>query len=248
MTRKLFLTFLGLTICLHAAAYNRARIPLDKHFIPVSKTQESVMFIKIVNPIIDNKQVERIYDLDNKLVRVVTKYFDKSKNLTRTVWEDVDDSGQIYKVKVHIVKETHCSIYYKQDGKTFAEFYGSEQEVVFGKRIINGETQVTSINPFEPGFRRSPVDYQEFLRQNLQYPVEARKKRQQGTVELALEIKADGSVGRIEVVNAADVSRLLQDEAIRVLSLYADGFRGAEDMEGNPVTKWLYLPVHFKLG
>jgi TonB family protein len=248
MTRKLILTLLCLFLFLNLSANDRAKIALNRHFVPLQKSQHDTAFIKISNPITDGKQVERIYDLDNKLVRIVTKYFENGKNPTKTVWEDVDASGQVYKIKERKNNENNYTIYYLHKGKVIAEFYGNEQEVIFGKKIVNEEKVVTSTNIFEPGFKKSVVDYQEFIRQNLQYPVEARKKRQQGTVELALEIKADGSIGRIEVVNAGNVSPLLQEEAVRVLSLYTDGFRSAVDMEGNPVTKWLYLPIHFKLG
>lgn len=248
MTRKLLFTLLGLVVCMNLSANDRAKIPLNRHFVPLQKSQHDMAFMKVVNPIADGKQVERIYDLDNKLVRIVTKYFENGKNPTKTVWEDVDPSGQVYKIKERKNSENNYTIYYLQNGKVIAEYYGNEQEVIFGKKVVNEEKVVTSTNIFEPGFKKSVVDYQEFIRQNLQYPVEARKKRQQGTVELALEIKGDGSIGRIEVVNAADVYPLLQEEAIRVLSLYGDGFRGAVDMEGNPVTKWMYLPIHFKLG
>lgn len=248
MTRKLLFTLLGILFFLDLSATDRAKIPLNRHFIPLQKAHHDTAFMKIVNPITDGKQVERIYDLDNKLVRVVTTYFENGKKPTKTVWEDIDANGQVYKVKERKNDEHNCTIYYLQNGKVIAEFYGNEQEVIFGKKVVNEEKVVTSTNIFEPGFKKSVVDYQEFIRQNLQYPVEARKKRQQGTVEVALEIKGDGSIGRIEVVNAANVSPLLQAEAIRALSLYANGFRGAVDMAGNPVTKWMYLPIHFKLG
>lgn len=241
-------TLLGLLFCMNLSANDRAKIPLNRHFVPLQKSQHDTAFMKVVNPISDGKQVERIYDLDNRLVRVVTRYFDNEKKPIKTVWEDVDGNGQVYKRKERKTKENNYTIFYLQNGAVIAEFYGNEQEVIFGKRVVNDEKLITSNNIFEPGFAKSAVHYQEFLRQNLQFPTEARKKKLQGTVELALEIKGDGSIGQIEVVNADNVSPLLQKEAMRVISLYSGGFRGAVDMEGNPVTKWLYLPLHFKLG
>lgn len=241
-------TLLGLVFCMNLSANDRAKIPLNRHFVPLQKSQQDTAFMKIVNPIADGKQVELIYDLDNRLVRVVTRYFGDGKNPIKTVWEDLDDDGKVYKRKERKTIENNYTIFYLQNGEVIAEFYGNELEVIFGKRVVNDEKVVTSTNIFEPGFAKSVVHYQEFLRQNLQFPAEARKKKLQGTVELALEIKGDGSIGQIEVVNADNVSPLLQKEAIRVISLYTDGFRGAVDMEGNPVTKWLYLPVHFKFG
>lgn len=246
MTRKLTLSILGFLLAFNLLA--KDRIPLNKHFAPLERSQEDAAYLKVVNPIVDGKQIERIYDLDQRLVRIVSKYYDDRKNLIKTICEDVDEEGIVYKVKEINTKQSACTIYYLKDGQIIGQFYGNEHEVIFGKRVIGEEEVITSINIFEPGFSRSMVNYQEFLRQNLQYPAEAKMKKQQGKVELALEILPDGSLGKIEVVNSKDVPQILQQEAIRVISLYQDGFRGAVDVDGNPVTKWLYLPITFKLG
>jgi hypothetical protein len=248
MSYKLLLPILGLFVFLTFFAEEKTRIPLNKHFVPLQKSQRDTAFIKLVSPLTDGKQVQHIYDLENKLVRIVTYYFDSEKNPIKTIWEDLDASGQVYKVKERKLNDANFTIYYLRNGEKIAEFYGTDHKVIFGKRLISNEMVVTSTNIFEPGFAKSSVHYQEFLRKHLQFPVEARRKKQQGTVELAVEIKADGSIGRIEATNEREVSPILLEEAIRVISLYSDGFRPAMDFDGRPIDKWLYLPIHFKMG
>jgi TonB family protein len=222
---------------------------LDKHFMPLtSKSIEDHQYQKTIFPISEGKQKERIQDLNGKLIRVISNEFDGKKNLIRSITEEYGVNEIIHKISTLEFSTKKEMIEYFQDGKLVARFLCNDNEVVFGWRVIDGEQIETSRNEFEPDFAVSKQQFKDFLRSNLNLPEEARKKGIQGTVTIALEIMPDGSVNTMEIVNQDEVSPMLQQEAKRVLAAFNKGYRPALDVNGNPVKKWMYVPVRFSLG
>jgi TonB family protein len=222
---------------------------LDKHFVPLTnKKIEDAHYQKTSFPVSDGKQTERIQDLNGKLIRIITNEFDGKKNLLRSVIEEYGDNERINKISTYEVNTKKEMIEYFHDGNLVGRFLYNDHDMIFGMRVIDGENVETSKNEFEPGFSVSKQQFNEFLRTNLNYPEEARKKRIQGTVTIALEIMPDGTVNTMEVINETEVPPILQEEAKRVISAFDKGFRSAVDMDGNPVRKWMYVPVRFSLG
>jgi TonB family protein len=222
---------------------------LDKHFLPLSnKSVGEKQYQKNSFPVTDGKQTETVHDLNGNLVKSIVHEFDSKKNLIRTVSEEFDDQSKVYKISTveHKTKKEMMEYFY--DGNLIGRFLFNENEVVFGLRIKDGEQIETSKNEFEPGFVVSKQQFNEFLRTNLDYPEEAKKKRIQGTVTIALEIMSDGTVNDMEVLNENEMYLILQEEAKRVIAEYDKGFRPALDMDGNPIRKWMYVPVRFSLG
>lgn len=221
---------------------------LDKHFLPLSnKDTENAQYQKISLPLSEGKQTEQILDLNSKLVKLITNEFDAKKNLIRSITEYYRDNESVFKISTFEIKTNKEMVEYFHNGKLVGRFLCDDNEVVFGLRVIDGENVETSKNEFEPGFAVSKQQFKEFLRTNIDYPGEARNKSIQGTVTIALEIMPDGTVNTMEVINDG-VSLILQEEAKRVIANYDKGFRPALDMDGNPVRKWMYVPVRFSLG
>ncbi|WP_373496536.1 energy transducer TonB [Aquiflexum sp.] len=222
---------------------------LDKHFLPLStKDIGDAQYQKTSFPISSGKQTEKIEDLDGKLIKLITNEFDGKKNLIRSVIEDYGENESIYKISSLDVNTKKEMIEYFHEGILVGRFLCNDNEVIFGLRVIDGENVETSKNEFEPGFAVSKQQFRDFLWSNLDYPEEAKKKKIEGTVTLALEIMPDGTVNTLEVINHNEVPIILQEEAKRVISAFDKGFRSALDMDGNPVRKWMYVPVRFSLG
>jgi TonB family protein len=224
-------------------------IYLDKHFLPLSnKSVGEKEYLKNSFAVIGGKQTETVHDLGGILVKSIVHEFDGKKNLIRTVFEEYDNQGRVYKISTVEHKTKKEVMEYFHEGKLIGRFLCNENELVFGIRIKDGEQIETSKNEFEPDFAVSKQQFREFLWSNLDYPTEAKNKKIQGTVTLALEIMPDGTVNTIEVINQNEVDPILQKEAKRVIAAFDKGFRSAMDMEGNPVRKWMYVPVRFSLG
>jgi TonB family protein len=222
---------------------------LDKHFLPLSnKSLGEKQYQKNSFPVIGGKQTETVHDLNGILVKSIIHEYDSKKNLIKTISEEFDEQGSIYKISTIEHKSKKEMMEYFHDGNLIGRFLFNENEVVFGLRIKDGEQIETSKNEFEPDFVVSKQQFREFLWSNLVYPDEARRKKIQGTVTVALEIMPDGTVNTIEVINSNEVDPILQEEAKRMITAFDKGFRSAVDMNGNPVRKWMYVPVRFSLG
>jgi TonB family protein len=222
---------------------------LDKHFMPLTiKSIEDHHYQKTVFTMSEGKKTERIQDLNGKLIRVTTFEFDGKKNLVRSITEEYGDNESIYKTSTLEVRTKKEMIEYFHEEKLVGRFLCDDNEVIFGLRVVDGENVETSINVFEPDFAVSKQQFKEYLRTNLDYPDEAKHKKIEGTVTLALEIMPDGTVKTMEVINGKEVPLVLQEEAKRVISAFDKGFRSALDVNGNPVRKWMYVPVRFSLG
>ncbi|WP_022663183.1 energy transducer TonB [Paucidesulfovibrio longus] len=85
-----------------------------------------------------------------------------------------------------------------------------------------------------PGVRHGPAP---------EYPREARRKGVTGTVLLRFLVERDGSVSRIQVLQA-DPPGVFEENAIRAVALwrFRPGLR-----HGEPVRTWVRLPLRFRL-
>lgn len=82
-----------------------------------------------------------------------------------------------------------------------------------------------------------------FLKQNLQYPEDAKTKGETGVVYVSYIVFCDGSVGNVKVVRG--VSSAFNDEAKRVVSLLKGYQPGLQ--RSKPVNVQFVVPVRFEL-
>ncbi len=85
--------------------------------------------------------------------------------------------------------------------------------------------------------------FREFISENIRYPEEASEQGIEGRVFVQLTVKADGSVGNVNVVRGADP--LLDREAVRVVEASPRWNPGMQD--GKPVNVVFTMPVTFLL-
>ena len=90
-----------------------------------------------------------------------------------------------------------------------------------------------------------PGDINKWLGDNLVYPQDARKNNIQGTVYVSFIIETGGSVSSVKVLRGVQGGRLLENEAVRVVSgmpKWNPGMQG-----GVPVRVAYMVPIHFVL-
>ena len=100
--------------------------------------------------------------------------------------------------------------------------------------------QVVEESPEFPGGTQALLDY---LRKNIKYPEECRKKNIQGRVLVSFIINKDGTIVEPEVVKGVDP--LLDKEALRVISKMPQWKPGVQ--RGKPVRVKYTVPVNFRL-
>lgn len=97
-----------------------------------------------------------------------------------------------------------------------------------------------------PWFKEEGMAYRgfmDFITENIRYPKEAKDQGIEGRVFVQLTIKANGSVGDVEVVKG--VHPLLNREAVRVIESSPPWTPGRQD--GEPVDVAFTMPVNFVL-
>ena len=94
--------------------------------------------------------------------------------------------------------------------------------------------------PVFPGGEKALM---EFIYNNTVYPKESKDKNIQGRVIARFIVKADGSVGNVQLLHGVDP--LLDAEAIRVINMLPKWQPGKQG--GKPVNVWYSIPVTFSL-
>jgi periplasmic protein TonB len=94
-----------------------------------------------------------------------------------------------------------------------------------------------------PEFPGGITALMQYINENISYPEEAIKNNIQGRVVLKFVVRADGTVGKIEI--AGGIDPLLNEEAIRVVKSLPTFKPGKQD--GIPVPVWFIVPVLFRL-
>lgn len=101
---------------------------------------------------------------------------------------------------------------------------------------------VTVVRPESMAAQPGVPALREALR--VEYPADARRKEQEGSVRVRMRVLADGSVGQVEVVKSSGVQSL-DDAATRAAA--AAKFTPPKKPDGSPAEAWVILPVTFLL-
>ena len=110
-----------------------------------------------------------------------------------------------------------------------------------GNRISEWMGDIVEHYPSFPGGQQALLD---FLRQNVNYPEQAKKDSIEGRVVVGFVIDTDGSITDQKIVRS--VHPLLDAEALRVVKLMPKWEPGSEN--GTPVKVKYNLPISFKIG
>ena len=110
-----------------------------------------------------------------------------------------------------------------------------------GNRITEWMGDIVEHHPSFPGGQQALLD---FLRQNVNYPEQAKKDSIEGRVVVGFVIDTDGSITDPKIVRS--VHPLLDAEALRVVKLMPKWEPGSEN--GTPVKVKYNLPISFKIG
>lgn len=93
----------------------------------------------------------------------------------------------------------------------------------------------------QPQFRGGADSLDSFLRNTINYPLQARLNNVQGRVYIGFTVEANGKVTDIRLLSG--INEELDQEAIRVANLFPEWIPGTVD--GKPVKTHYVLPIDF---
>ena len=111
------------------------------------------------------------------------------------------------------------------------------------EKRIYGPDEVRDVTEKRPSFPGGMGALMQYLKGNVDYPIEALKENIGGRVVVAFIVEKDGSLSDVRI--AKSVHPLLDAEAIRVVSSMPKWNPGLEN--GNPVRVKYTIPVTFRL-
>ena len=108
--------------------------------------------------------------------------------------------------------------------------------------VDNNDNKIYTIVQQQPKFQG---DVTSWLSENIVYPKEAKDKKIEGTVFISFVVEKDGSPSAIKVMRGVEGGNMLNDEALRVVSMMPKWTPGVQN--GVAVRTQYMLPVHFTL-
>ncbi|MDI1235336.1 MAG: TonB family protein [bacterium] len=108
----------------------------------------------------------------------------------------------------------------------------------------SGEGKVWNRLEHPPKFIGGEDAYAQFLFDNLDYPLEAEKKKIEGTARLYFVVTQDGSIEQITIIKSTG-NKLLDEEAIRVISIQPKYKPGTQN--GHPVKAGFVQEISFSI-
>lgn len=252
MTRFLTKTFIFLLLLFLSLDYvgaqtqQRVILPLNKHFFEANPSDSSNhIFTQIYSPV---TKTTKIYSKSNRLVKSIEDDINPEGGFKQRTIKRYDSLGNLTSKTIKNLDDPNFITYYL------------ESDTIRGEVVSIGNTQITITranrpnpyqnmwNDFEPRPKISKEEWYKFLAANLNYPTQAGRPKQTGTVYIALLIDEEGEILKKELANPENVPEVLAREAMRVINLYGGGFFSALDSDTHHSTQWAYIPIRFSLG
>jgi TonB family protein len=174
--------------------------------------------------------------LENKVL--FANYFNQSLTLKRIKMLEKAKPKQIKKLKILWLIPAISFL--------ILSFSFSTKQTVIPSLPDKADIQDTIYDSVDemPIFKGGDYGLRVFLAENVKYPPEAKKNKEQGTVYLKFVVSKDKKVEQVEIMKGA--SENLNNEALRAVKLIPD-FEKPGFKDGKPVNVYYSLPVTFKL-
>ncbi|WPR76104.1 TonB family protein [Algoriphagus sp. NG3] len=246
------LTFLLLFALLSAPILSNAQEKqiqrLNEHFYPITDNDSlNYAYKAVVVKLTDSTSIERIFNLNNQIVKVTRYGYNGEGNFPEENIETYDTNGKLSSKKIKNRNNGYYHATYYNGGETMGEvlYQGSNNYEI--REAESGEIIHMEQNPFEPQPLYDEKGWEKTMVKNLSYPVSARRRREQGTVIIGIYVNEFGERTAPLVVNPDKVSESLAEEALRVVNKYEGEITPATTVEGNTIDAWLYIPIRFML-
>lgn len=177
---------------------------------------------------------------------IISRQGNYINNVQIDEWQTFYPDGKLYYTENYDSKgkETGKLTVYYPDGKIKRTDNYSKGDFKNGKCFTRSGNDTTWY-PFltMPEFPGGDKVRNNFLAQNLNYPIYLAEKGIQGIVLVSFIIGSEGKIENIELVNK--VYQQLDDEALRVVKMMPRWKPGTQD--GKPYRVTMYMPITFKI-
>jgi len=242
-----YLTLLIFYSCTHISiAQKQEIVPLNKHyFIINSSEKEAQAYNQITTKGPKEKSISKVYTLSNRLVKSIEDSYNKDEKFNQRLIYRYDTLGQLTSFTLFNLDEgIYLTRHYHNDS-ILAEVLRTDYSK-FQITIPESESIQLEFNPYSSG-PPSNIIWNEYLGNNLSYPVSARRAGNSGTAVIAIKVNENGQLTAFELANPDHIAGDLAREALGMIEKYDGLWRPAISIEGEVTAQWYYLPVRFIL-
>jgi len=187
------------------------------------------------------------YNLDTVKVEHSTVLTDENgEKISERILGYYPNGEMKFNKRIDYAKDEFKETNYYEDGSLKSEIISSSMEIL--SETYYGVDGVVIDKPLieDPEPKGGKKSWNNFLVANLQYPVEARSERAEGTVILAFDLDEEGAIVNPQVANPEQVHPALAAEALRILLIYPENWN-PKKINGIPVPSEMKIPIRFKL-
>lgn len=176
------------------------------------------------------------------IINNTTWYYKQQSDTLFSVYHISDSArteGQVTKL-IPFVKIGIFTFYYNNFPKYFINY--DKNSCISGIKTVN-KGNIVFVAEQMPEFPGGEQALRQFIAENIKYPEISQECDIQGTVYVRFVVTKQGIVTNITIIRGVD--RLLDDEAIRVISILPN-FKPAMQ-NGKPVNCWYIVPIRIHL-
>lgn len=220
-------------------------IRLNQHYyeIPESDSVHHV-YNKLVSYSADSTKIERIFDLENKINRII-RTEPRGKDYQELQDEYFGKDGSLTsKTTANLANSKFIRTYFQADEQVGQVIYRGEHKYTIYRKGFDKPKEALE-NDFEPNPDESKSDFWFFISQRTKFSqLEWPSIRK--TVVIGLFIDEMGQVRQVEWANPMGAEKRVADKYLKAFKAWKKGFRPAKDLDGQPISAWKYY--HFHLG
>lgn len=233
-------------VMLNANAQKKSIQTLNHHFFPISEEDStSFSYFKMTSLTKDSTQLERIFDRKNRIIKVIKTKLSPTKEFQEKSTETYDPLGNLISQKITNLANGKFIETFFFDGKQVAQvlFEGNKNYRI----IRSGEEQPTlkHVNDFEPQFTEPLETWNLYLLNHLKIDQKKVKEANQRVI-VGILVDEVGMVKKVEWANPQGAEPYVAERAISTVKGWNRNFLPALDAFGNPIEKWLYIPIGYK--
>ncbi len=133
-----------------------------------------------------------------------------------------------------------------EDTNTVDDLFVEIGDLDSGNKIVTQEVEIIEISvSIMPEFIGGEIALFDYLRQNLEFPQEARELNRSGKVNIGFVVEKNGSISSIKILSCSEKDIGFENEAIRVISQMPIWKPGIQN--GRPVKVLFSMPINFRL-
>lgn len=219
--------------------------PANQHFFTLA-SEDSVhqVYRKVTTHPSDDVIFERFLDLENRIIRNETTRINPEEGYKEKITQEFDVFGNQLSLKITNQENGNFIKTYFYDGEQVGQVVKLSNTNYQIIRSGDSEPIGMESNDFEPQVNAKMDRWYKFLMNNSVFNSRFITKENQ-TAIVAVLVDAKGQLKAMELANSHELDEYFGNRVLEIIQKWGNNYKPAIDSFGNPVEKWLYIPIRY---